>query len=73
MMGAIDQQQQVHKMRKAGPSEAAIEALKRARELTEQIPVKSARARNGDCSGILAKINSRRRSSRTSKQQKAAK
>ena len=54
-------------MPRTDPSPETREALQRALEVTEKVIVKTGRARNGELSGIISKVNSRRRSSRTSK------
>lgn len=54
-------------MPRTDPTPETREALQRALEVTEKVIVKTGRSRNGELSGIIAKVNSRRRSSRTSK------
>ena len=54
-------------MPRTDPTPETREALQRALEVTEKVIVKTGRARNGELSGIISKVNSRRRSSRTSK------
>ncbi len=58
-------------MPRADPTPETREALQRALEVTQKVVIKTGRPRNGELSGIINKVNSRRRSSRTSQKREA--